>query len=240
MTLRHAGLSLMAGVILAFVAPLFMPGYAFIDSVDQTDFGLAVGALAGAPVLAQWMTFFTIIAMLLMSFGLLGLLPLAGRQPGWGGRILQFGIIATIVEWSIVVITSGMRHFEIHLLQRSTLAPEGTVSPAEFEAAALATHFEIVAITMAFLALAPIASSMVGLGLLKRFDSMSLSKLSCYILLIGGIVGLGNFLFALNSADLGIHFLLFISTAILYIQGLCLIVIGYGMYSGRKELAEES
>ncbi len=88
MNLRHAGLALMIGVIIAFVAPLFMPGYSLIDSVDQTDFTLALEALSGKPLLAQWMNFFTLIAMLLMSFGLLGLYPLASRQAGLGGRIL--------------------------------------------------------------------------------------------------------------------------------------------------------
>ena len=240
MTLRHAGLALMVGVFLAFVAPLFMPGYAFIDSVDQTDFPLAVEALAGAPVLAQWMTFLTLVAMLIMSFGLLGLYPLASRQPGVWGRILQFGIIFTIIEWSIVVIVSGMRHFEIHLLQLTKPGSDSSMSAADLEAAALAAHFEIAAVTMAFVALAPIASSLVGLGLSKRFNEMNFSKFGCYMLTLGGIVGLGNFLFALNSPDLGIQSLLFVNTIILYIQGISLIIIGYGMYSGRKELSEES
>ncbi len=240
MTLRHAGLALMVGVILAFVAPLFMPGYALINSVDQTDFPVALDALADSPILAQWMTFLTLIAMLIMSFGLLGLYPLASRQPGLGGRILQFGIIATIIEWSIVVIVSGMRHFEIHLLQRFNMGIEGSMPAVDLKAAALATHFEIATVTMAFVALAPIASSLVGLGLSKRFDSMNLSKFACNLLLVSGLVGLGNFLFAMNSPDLGIQSILFINTIILYIQGLCLILIGYGMYTGRKELSEES
>lgn len=240
MTLRHAGLALMVGVILAFVAPLFMPGYAFIDNVDQTDFPVALDALAGSPVLAQWMTFLTLIAMLIMSFGLLGLFPLAGWQPGLGGRILQFGIIATIIEWSIVVIASGMRHFEIHLLQRSQLGAEGSMTAVNLESAALAAHFEIASVTMAFVALAPIASSLVGYGLSKRFDSMNPSKFACQLLLVSGLIGLGNFLFALNSPDLGIQSIMFVNTLILYIQGVCLILIGYGMYTGRKELSEES
>ena len=240
MTLRHAGLALMVGVILAFIAPLFMPGYAFIDTVDQTDFPVALDALADSPILAQWMTFLTLIAMLIMSFGLLGLYPLASRQPGLGGRILQFGIIATIIEWSIVVIVSGMRHFEIHLLQRANMGIEGSMPAVDLKAAALATHFEIATVTMAFVALAPIASSLVGIGLSKRFDSMNLSKFACNLLLVSGLVGLGNFLFAMNSPDLGIQSIMFVNTIILYIQGLCLILIGYGMYTGRKELSEES
>ena len=240
MTLKHSGLALMVGVILAFVAPLFTPGYVLIDSVDQTDFPLAVEAFADSPVLAQWMTFFALIAALLMSFGLLGLFPLASRQPGLWGRILQFGIIATIIEWSIIIIVSGMRHFEIHLLQRSNMGADGSMSVVDLKAAALATHIEILAVTMAFLALAPIASSLVGLGLSKRFDSMNLSKFACYLLVVGGLAGLVNFLFALNSPDIGIESLLLINTLILYIQGFCLILIGYGMFTGRKELSEES
>ena len=240
MTIRYAGLALMVGVVLTFVAPLFMPGYSLINPVDQTDFPAAVDALGDSPVLAQWMTFFTLISMLLMSFGLLGLYPLASRQAGLGGKILQFGIIATLIEWSILIIAAGMRHFEIHLLQRSNLATDGAMSAADFEAAALAVHIDITAVTLAFVALAPIASGLVGLGLSKRFASMDLYKAASYLLVAGGLVGLVNFLFAMNSPDLGIQSLLLINTLVLYVQGVSLIIIGYGMYQGRSELAEES
>ena len=240
MTIRYAGVALMVGVVLAFVAPLFMPGYTFINPVDQTDFSAARDALGDSAVLAQWMTFFTLIAMLLMSFGLLGLYPLASRQAGLGGKILQFGIIATLIEWSILIITTGMRHFEIHLMQRSNLATDGAMSAADFQAAALAVHMDVTAVTLAFVALAPLASGMVGLGLSKRFASMDLFKVASYILVVGGVLGLVNFLFAMNSPDLGIQSLLLINTLVLYVQGICLIIIGYGMYQGRKELAEES
>ncbi len=240
MTIRYAGLALIVGVVLAFVAPLFMPGYTFINPVDQTDFSVARDALGDSPVLAQWMTFFTLIAMLLMSFGLLGLYPLASRQAGLGGKILQFGIIATLIEWSILIIATGMRHFEIHLLQRSALAIDGSQSAEDFMAAALAVHMDVTAVTLAFVALAPLASSMVGLGLSKRFASMDLFKVACYLLVAGGLVGLVNFLFAMNSPDLGIQSLLLINTLVLYVQGVSLIIIGYGMYQGRNELTEES
>ena len=239
MTIRNAGLILMVGVILAFVAPLFIPGYTFINPVDQTDFPAAVDALGDMPILAQWMNFIALISLLLMSFGLLGLYPLASQQAGLGGKLLQFGIIATLIEWSILIIVTGMRHFEIHLMQRSNLEVGGGMA-ADFEAAALAVHISMTAITMAFVALAPLASGMVGLGLTKRFASMDLYKVASYLLVAGGLVGLANFLFALNSPELGIQSLLLVNTLVLYIQGVCLIIIGYGMYQGRKELAEES
>ena len=61
--------------------------------MDQTDFVAARDALGDSAVLAHWMTFVTIVSLLLLSFGLLGLFPSASRQGGRGGRLLQFGII---------------------------------------------------------------------------------------------------------------------------------------------------
>lgn len=240
MTTRYAGLALIIGVALALVAPLFMPGYTFINPVDQIDFAAARDALGDSAVLAQWVTFITLISLLLMSFGFVGIYPLASRQAGLGGRLLQFGIIATLIEWSILIIATGMRHFEIHLMQRMNLATEGSLSAGEFEAAALAVHIDITAVTLAFVALAPLASSLFGIGLSNRFASMGLYKAACYLLVVGGLVGLVNFLFAMNSPDLGIQSLLLINTLVLYVQGICLIIFGYGMYRGQEGLTEDS
>ena len=44
----------MVGVVLAFMAPLFMPGYSLVNPVDQTDFAAALEALSDSPILAQW------------------------------------------------------------------------------------------------------------------------------------------------------------------------------------------
>ena len=240
MAMRYAGLALMVGVLLSFVVPLFVPGYTLINPVDQTDFRAALGALGEMAVLAQLMTFFTLISLVLMMFGFVVLFPLASRQGGLGGRLLQFGIIATIIEWSILFIATGMRHFEIHLMQRSNLEADGSALAAEFEAAALALHIDVTGVTLAFVALAPIASSMFGLGLASRFDSMDILKLACYVLPVGGLIGLLNFLFAMIAPEAGIQSLLLVNTIVLYIQGLCLIVVGLGMFQERMELSDET
>ena len=88
--------------------------------------------------LAHWTTFIAIVSLLLLSFGLLGLYPAASRQGGLGGRLLQFGIIVSLIEWSALIIASGMRHLVIHLLQCGDLPDDGSLSAADFEAAALA------------------------------------------------------------------------------------------------------
>ena len=240
MTTRYAGLALIAGVILAFVAPVFMPGYALIDPVDQTDFAAARDALGGWAVLAHWVTFISLISLLLMTFGFLGLFPLATRQSGLGGKLLQFGIIASIIEWGILIIANGMRHFVIHLMQRSELAAEGAPSPAEFEAAALAVHTDMIGVTLAFVALFPLASITVGLGLSHRFASMDLYKGAAYVMAAAGLVGLVNFLFAMSAPSAGIQSLLLLNNLALYVGGICFLVVGYGMYKGRIELSEEA
>ena len=238
MTIKCAGIALIAGVVLAFVAPIFMPGYALIDPVDQTDFAAARDALGGSAVLAHWVNFVSVLSLLLMIFGFLGLYPLASQQGGLWGKILQFGIIASIVEWGILIIAAGMRHFVIHLMQRSEMA-DGPLTPAEFEAGALAVHTDMIAITLAFIALYPIASITVGLGLANRFGSTDIYKVAAYVMAAAGVVGLVNFLFAMSAPDLGVQTLLLINNLALYVAGITFIVVGYGMFRGRKELAEE-
>ena len=238
MTVKYAGLALIAGVVLAFVAPIFMPGYALIYPVDQTDFAAAVDALGDSPVLAHWVNFFSLISLLLMTFAFLCLYPLASRQAGLGGKLLQFGIVASIIEWGILTIAVGMRHFVVHLMQRSELGEESP-PPEAFEAAALAVHTDMIGVTLAFVALYPLASITVGLGLSNRFASMDVYKGAAYVMVVAGLVGLANFLFLMSVPEMGLENLLVINNLALYIGGICFIVIGYGMYRGRTELAEE-
>ena len=240
MTTRHAGLALMLGVVLCFAASFFQPGYSLISPVDQTDFPAALDVLGDLPILGQWVTFVTIISLLLMSLGLMGLYPLASQQAGLGGRLLQFGIITSVIEWSILILTSGMRHFVIHLMQRSELPIEGSLTAADFKEAALATHMDTVSIFFAFAALFPLASIMVGLGLSSRFASTNLFKVAGYALVAAGVVGLVNFMITVTAPDVGILTLLWINNVALYVGSICLIIIGYGMYRGRDELVEES
>ena len=239
MAIRHAGLALMAGVVLVILASLFLPGNAFITPVDQTDFVAARDALGDNAVLAHWMTFITLASLLLLSFGLLALYPAASRQGGLGGRLLQFGIIVSVIEWVVLIIASGMRHFVIHLMQRSDLPADGTLTAADFQAAALAVHTDMTAVTLTFIALFPLATIMLGIGLSQRFGSMDVYKLTSLVLAVGGVIGLVVYLAAMNAPDLGIQTLLWINSVVLYIQSIGLFIIGYGMYKGRVEFAAD-
>lgn len=238
MTTKRAGLALMISVALAWIAGLFMPGYGLIDPADQTDFAAARDALGDSAILAHWMNFITLIALLLMIFAFLSIYPLASRQAGAGGRLLQFGIITSIIEWSILIIVVGMRHFEINLMQRSNLADSGSQSAADFEAAALGVHFGMTAVLLAFVVMFTLASILVGLGLAKQLASTDLYKGAAYVMAASGLVGLINFLLAMNDPGLGLEALFTINGIALFAAGACLLIVGLGMYNGRIEFAE--
>ena len=238
MTIRYAGLSMMAGVILAFVGSLFWPG-TIIGPVDQTDFPKAVQALGDWAVLAQWATFTSIVSTLLMLYGLLSLYPLASRQEGLGGRLLQFGIIATAIEWTALIIAGGMRHFVVHLMQRANLNDHGTLTPADFTESALAVYTAMIAVTLVFVALFPFGSGLTGLGLSFRFGSMNVYKIGAYLMAGCGLVGLVNFLIALNAPAVGLDLLLYVNNLALFVGGIGLFITGLGMYRGREGLVEE-
>ena len=238
MTTRYGGLALSTGIVLAIVAALLFPGGAVIDPVDQTDFPLAVAAMGDAPILTHTMAFLTIVAMLLQIFGVLGLLPLATRQGGLGGTLLQFGIVTSIIEWSIILVAMGMRHFVTHLMQRGANVPDGSELQLAFQNSALAVHTGMLATILAFIALFPIASMLVGLGLVGRFPTMNVFKVASYGLILSGAAGLINFLAAMFSSRPEPWTFLIINNVLLYIAAACLFAVGIGMYQSRSGLTE--
>ena len=52
-------------------------------------------------------------------------------------------------------------------------------------------------------------------------------------------MGLVNFLIALNAPQVGIIPLVMANSVVLTISGICLFIIGLGMYQGRSELSDE-
>ena len=239
MTAKYGGLALSTGIILAIVGALLFPGGPVIDRVDQTDFRVAAAAMGEAPALTHTMSYLTIVAMLLQIFGAVGLFHLASGQGGLGGTLLKFGAVASIIEWSIILMATGMRHFVTHLLQRAENAADGSEIQMGFNNAALAVYTDMMGVFVAFIALFPIASALVGLGLVGRFPTLSVYKIAAYGLIVAGAAGVVNFLVAMYMSGPDPWAFLIISNVLLNVAALCLLVTGIGMYQSRVGLAEE-
>lgn len=238
MTIRYAGIGLIVGVILSFVSSLFFPGSLFINPVDRTDFAEAVNAIAGATTIAHLMTFLSILGLLLMSFGLFGLFPLASRQAGLAGSLLKFGIILSIIEWSILIIGMGMQHFVTHLMQRATDAGSGSEDYAFFQDSALLIYTDMTGVLLGFITVFPFASTLVGIGIANRIQSMNASKIAAYLLLVCGVGGLITYLVAMLTGGEPLTFLT-IFNVLLFIGAIGLIGVGVGMYRGGEGLTED-
>lgn len=229
----------MLGIVLSVVSSLLYPGNTFVNGVDQTDFSAALEVIGDAPTLAHLMIFLSILAMLLISFGAFGLYPLATRLGGLGGTLLKFGIIISIIEWSIVIIGLGMRHFVTHLMQRANNAAAGSDDQMFLEETALVIHTTLTAVFLAFITIYPFATMLVGLGVTKLVQTMNAYKIAAYVLLVSGALGLLTYLIAMFvPGDEPVVYLL-IFNILLFIGSICLFAIGLGMYQGSEGLTEE-
>ena len=232
---KNGGLALIVGVVLLLLASIFFPGGPVLDRVDQTDFPAALDAMAGNPSLAHLASMLSIFGMFLYAYAALAWLRLS-QQGGPGASVLRLGVFASLFGWSLYVIAMGMRHFSIHLLQRGM---ESGADQAFFEGLALSVYAPMGGVIVALVAVYPIASILVGLGLASRFESMSIYRLASYGLVLMGVLAIVNFLVLQHVPAIDPLVLLGIDNGLLSFGSLCFIVIGLGMYRGQSALSSE-
>lgn len=230
---RAAGISLIAGMALSVFPSLFTPGGPLIDPVAPTDYQGTLEVLAVYPSLAHLAAMSAVFSMLLYGYGLLGLWGLAGKS---GSTLLHYGIITSLFGWGIFIVAMGMRHMTIHLMQRSVLFTGDPEAQAVFFSTALSGYADMAGLILAFLSIYPVASVLVGVGLTKRFGSMNIYKIASIGLVAVGVAGFVNFLTAQHFPDYDLTLLVYINNLVLTIGGICLLIIGWGMYRGTEEL----
>ena len=232
---KGGGLALIIGVLLLILASLLFPGGVLIDPVDQTDFPAALDTMAANASLAHLASMASIIGMFLYAYAALTWLRLP-QQAGLGGSMLRLGVFASMFGWSLYAIAMGMRHFSIHLMQRSM---QSGADQAMFEGLALNAYTAMGAIIIALVAVYPLASILTGIGLASRFGGMSLFKLASYGLVLMGVLAGINFLVLQHSPGIDPEVLLRNDNGLLAFGSLCFIIIGVGMYKGVGELTSD-
>ena len=232
---RLGGLALIVGVILLFLASLLLPGGVLLDPVDQTDFPVALEAMADNASLAHLTSMLSIIGMFLYAYCALTWLRLS-RQTGLGDSLLRLGVFASLFGWALYAIAMGMRHFSVHLMQRGMQAG---ADQAFFNNLALSVYAPMAGIIIALVTVYPVASMLVGVGLASRFRSMSIFKLASYGLVLMGVLAGINFLILQHVPGIDPAVLLRNDNGMLAFGSLCFIIIGLGMYQGQSDLTSE-
>ena len=237
---KAGGIALMVAVIGSLAGSFLYPGGPIIDPVDQTNFPFAIQRLGEYAGLAHITTTVVILAMMLQSFGLFTLYNLYSPGGGFPGLALRLGIITSLFGWGLFLVSLGMRHMVIHLMQRSMNPAEVVELRSQLEGLALTTHVEMAALLLAFIAVYPIASVLVGIGLSARFSRMNAYRIAGYGLVIIGIGGFINFQVAQHVVGISLDSLLINNNLLLSVGAICLFVIGYGMFRGREEFTQRT
>ena len=232
---KLGGLALVVGVILLILASLLFPGGTLVDPVDQTDFPIALDAMADNASLAHLASMLSIIGMFLYAYAALTWLRLS-QQGGLGGTILRLGVFTSLFGWSLYVIAMGMRHFSIHLMQRGM---QSGADQAMFEGLALDVYTAMAGIIIALVAVYPIASILAGIGLASRFGSTNIFRLASYGLVLMGVLAIINFLVLQHAPGIDPIVLVRNDNGFLAFGSLCFIIIGLGMFRGQSELTSE-
>lgn len=233
---RAAGISLMAGVVVAFFPSLLTPGGWLISPVDQTNYAETLEVLSKYPSLAHVTAMAAAISMLLYGYGLLGLLGLRAVPGSKLSSLLQYGVITSLFGWGIFLIAMGKRHMTVHLIQRSMESADNPELQRVLFDAALNGYADMAGLILAFLSIYPFASMMVGVGLTPRFKSMNVYKIASIGLFVVGAAGFINFVAAQHFPAIALDLLLGVNNSLLSIGALCLFIVGLGMYRQRREL----
>ncbi|MXY59359.1 MAG: hypothetical protein F4Y96_02465 [Chloroflexi bacterium] len=233
---RTGGLALMAAVILMLFSAVFHPGGWLVgEPVDQTDFAETLRVMGDYASLAHLVTMLGIVGMLLYSYSFITLWRVP-QQSGLVGSSLRLGILSSLFGWGLYIIAMGMRHMTIHLMQRSM---EAGADQALFQALALNIYAAMAGIVLALVAVYPVSSILIGIGVASRLGSMDITKLASYgLALMGAAAGI-NFLILQHVPDIGPETLLLNNNYLLFFGSFCLFIIGLAMYRGRSELSSE-
>lgn len=229
MTNRVSGLALMGGVALVFAASLFPIATLTTELADQSDV-LGVMDVLGENTNVQHLAgVLAMISVILMGFGAAWLL----RVPHEGRLVdtaLRVGVILMLVAWGIYAIELGMQHVVLQVAASVSSGLEGLADT--LLSMVTAVHF------LGFVVFGAVSSFLVGLGVARRFEAVNLYVIAGYGLAVKGVAEIINLILS-RIFDVDLQVLVSISNGLLFLGGIWLFVIGYGIYRGERELAGE-
>ena len=217
---RAAGLALMVGVALIFIASLVsVGGLSSIDKVNYSDFGATMDMLMDNSGMHQTAGVLFMLAVILMAFGVASLLRLSHRH-NLADFGLRLGVGAMLFAWGVYIVQIGIQYVIIE---------------AGEDSAASTVLALITGVHFGFIALGALGSFLIGLGVAARFESANLFVIAGYGLALMGVAEAANLVISTASnADLGL--LLTINNVLLALGGLWLFIIGLGIYRGEPAL----
>lgn len=231
---RAPGMAIVGGLAVMIIALIFYPGGWFIDSADPLDFEATIAAMAGNDNLAHGLSFLIVLASLSVAYGLFSFWRLSGPTGSLGHSLLRFGILVNLFHYGIYILTLGMRDLLIAVAQhRDSLA-----APEQADQLMLVLHATSGGLHYSFVTISSISGILVGIGLARRFSSLSLSAAACWVFGLAGVAGLVNVVVG-QQAEVNPEAFIMVSNIVLFVAAAALLVIGIGVLRGESELVPE-
>lgn len=215
------------------------PGTWLVNPVDQTDFREAAMAIGEAPNLAHGTAFLVIVGLLLETYGLLSVYALVTQQSGVNGYLLRFGLIIGLLELIALIIATAMRHLVAYLMQQSAAVEYGSEVHESLVGAAITLQIDVTGVTMAFIALFPFSTTLVGIGLVHRMSTMNIYKIASYGLILVGAAGLINYVLLIFGTASEPWAYIKIISVLGFVGSISLFILAIGMYRQCEGLAEQ-
>lgn len=226
------GCALIIGTIVLVVTSLLIPGGPIIDNVDQTEFPEAIEALTDNGNLTHVVTLLSMLGAILVSFGLFSFFGLSAQAGSKTHAWLRFGVVLNLIHYVIFILGGGLRHLLV------LVADGGIGTGGETESVTMSLHAAGVGLHFAFITVSSVASMALGVGLARRFSSLNVYAVACWLFVLAGVLGLVNVIVGEHIGD-DLEAVALISNIGIFIAAACLIVIGFGIHTGQSELVAD-
>ena len=188
-------LSLIVGPVVALVAFLFQPGGLLIDSADVSDGAAQIAASAANPELTNWMTFLTVVGLVLLLHGL------HAFQSGSNNPLTQFaftmiavGLLGWIFAQSLtLMMADGHNVYAVRsgLIMMSAIPLSLGIAIHSYALSNREGPTRIVAWIVAAAALVALVTYAIGILDNSQLDDMIMIARICYFAWVAWFVLLG-------------------------------------------------
>ena len=233
---KGPGVAIVGGVALLLAALILYPGGWLVDATSSLDFQSTIDAMVNNDNLSHVVFFTVIIACLAISYGILSFWRLSDS----GDALLRFGVMLNLFHYGIYILTMGMRHMLVAIAQhQGDIEVDGAAASAEqindylvmLQATSGGLHY-------AFVIVSSMSGVILGLALARRFASMNLYAGACWVFCLAGVAGLANAAIG-QQVEAAPEAFVIVSNIVLFVAAIALLVIGWGVLQGERELVPE-
>ncbi len=230
---KAAGLAITGGLAVMIITLILYPGGWVIDATSSMDFQATIDAMTGNDNLSHALLFFVILASLSISFGIFSFWRLTGSND----PLLQFGIMVNLFHYGIYILTMGTRHMLVAIAQHQDgIEVDGlSATPAQINEYLVMLQAMSGGLHYAFVIVSSVSGILLGLALARRYSSLNITAMACWLFFIAGVAGLLN-AFVGQQAELAPEAFIVVSNLVLFVAAIALFVIGVGVLRGEPEL----